>query len=559
MVTTLRLRYWSPVAIAVIVAVLMAAVAVPVAAATGRWIVPAGSPLPTGSMVVGSFPVANALVVSGPSAPAGAVEYDAPVTMQSMPEGFDPASPDMVVDSGVVATKAPAVWEEPELGEQAVVALVDTGVANVPALEGAVAGEIDFTGTGGGDGYGHGTFLASLIAGRGPLAPGVAPEAGILSLKVGAADGSATLGSVVSALQWLHGPGSAAGLRIATLAFSVDPTSDAANILNHAADAVASKGIMVVAATGNDGAELSSPANAKHTISVGSTDDDGNVSDESGRGPDTAGVMQPDLTAPGERIAGTLPQESIIAQHATHLGGGLYHGSGTSIATALTAGVAALASSARPDLDGDALAAALGAGGGTFVDAEAAVAAAVLAPQGKPVNAPPWADEPAEHPSSNAAKSNGNGLAGEAEPNGLRWTGLRWTGLRWTGLRWTGLRWTGDADPHPAGLRWTGDADAHPAGLRWTGLRWTGLRWTGLRWTGLRWTGDGWGDADWAFGKWAGLRWTGLRWTAADADPTPAGLRWTGLRWTGLRWTGLRWTGLRWTGLRWTMLEAEAP
>jgi serine protease AprX len=514
MVTTLRLRYWSPIAIAVIVAMLMAAVAAPVAAATGRWIVPAGTPLPTGSVVVGSFPVADALIVSGPSAPAGAVDYDAPVTMQSMPEGFDPASPDMIVDSGVVATNAPAVWEKPELGEQAVVALVDTGVANVPALEGAVAGEIDFTGTGGGDGYGHGTFLASLIAGRGPLAPGVAPEAGILSLKVGAADGSATLGSVVTALQWLHGPGSAAGLRIATLAFSVDPTSDAANILNHAADAVANKGIMVIAATGNEGAELSSPANAEHTISVGSTDDEGNVSDESGRGPDTAGVMQPDLTAPGERIAGTLPQESIIAQNATHLGGGLYHGSGTSIATALTAGVAALASSARPDLDGDALAAALGAGGGTFVDAEAAVEAAVLAPQGKPVNAPPWGDEPAAHPSTNAAgKSNGNGKASEAEPNGLRWTGLRWTGLRWTGLRWTGLRWTG----------------------------------------------DGWGDGDWAFGRWAGLRWTGLRWTAADADPTPAGLRWTGLRWTGLRWTGLRWTGLRWTGLRWTMLEAEAP
>jgi serine protease AprX len=528
MVSTLRLRLRFPLALVVIVAILMAAVVVPVSATTGRWIVPAGTPLPTGSMVVGSLPVADAVIVTGPSAPVGAVDYDAPVTMQSLPGVTHTFNGEQVeVDTGVAATKAPAVWSLPEFGEQAVVALVDTGVADVPALDGAIAGEIDFTGTGGGDGYGHGTFLASLIAGRGPHAPGVAPEAGILSMKVGTSDGSATLGSVVSALQWLHGPGSAAGLRIATLAFSVDPTSEAAGILNRAADAVAHKGILVITATGNDGAEVTSPANATATLSVGATDDTRTVVASSGRGLDTAGVMQPDVTAPGVDIAGSLPADSVIAGNATGIGDGRYHGSGTSMATALTAGVAALVSSARPDLDGPALAAALGAGDGTFVDAEAAVAAARLAPEGKPVNAPPWADAPAEHPSTNGqGVANGNGKAAQADPNGLRWTGLRWTGLRWTGLRWTGLRWTG-------------------------------LRWTGLRWTGLRWTGTHWGDADWAFGKWSGLRWTGKGWQGPDADATPAGLRWTGLRWTGLRWTGLRWTGLRWTGLRWTMLEAE--
>ena len=526
MVPTLRLRLWSPLAILVVVALLLAAVAVPVAAATGRWIVPAGTPLPTGSLVVGSFPVADALIVTGPAAPAGAVDYDAPVTLQSLPgEVFDFSGVQVEVDTAVAATDAPDVWRLGEFGEQAVVALVDTGVANVPAMDGAVAGEIDFTGTGGGDGYGHGTFLASLIAGRGEVAPGVAPEAGILSLKVATADGTATLGSVVSALQWLHGPGASAGLRVATLAFGVDPDTDAAKILNHAADAVARKGVLVVTATGNEAGMLSSPASATRTLSVGSTDDAGQVSDFSGSGVDTAGVAQPDVTAPGEAVVGSMAAGSAISQeNDAWVDGydGLFRGSGTSMATALTAGVAALASSARPDLDGDALAAALGAGNGALVDADAAVAAALAAPEGKTVNLPPWAEEPTEHGSANGkAKGNGNGSS-EAEPNGLRWTGLRWTGLRWTGLRWTGLRWTG------------------------------------LRWTGLRWTGDGWGDADWAFGKWAGLRWTGLRWTAADADPSPAGLRWTGLRWTGLRWTGLRWTGLRWTGLRWTMLEAEA-
>ena len=521
MVTSLRLRLWSPLAIAVLVSVLLAAVAVPVAAATGRWIVPAGTPLPTGSTVVGSFPVANAIVVSGATAPAGAVDYDAPVAMQSLPESFSGHAREYTsVDGGVAATSAPTAWTLGEFGEQAVVALVDTGVANVPALQGAVAGEIDFTGTGGGDGYGHGTFMASLIAGRGPQAPGVAPEAGILSLKVGAADGTATLGSVVSALQWLHGPGSAAGLRVATLAFGVDPDTDAAKILNHAADAVAKKGMLVLTATGNEGGMLSSPATATRTVSVGATDDAGTVQRWSGRGTDTAGVQQPDLTAPGLTITGSLPADSVVAASATPLPNGLYEGSGTSMSTALTAGVAALVSSARPDLDGDALAAALAAGGGTFVDAGAAVDAALAAAQGQPVNAPPWVDEAAEHPSTNGqGKANGNGNA-TADPNGLRWAGLRW------------------------------------AGLRWAELRWTGLRWAGLRWAGLRWADGHWGDESWAFGRWAGLRWAGRGWEGPEADPTPAGLRWAGLRWAGLRWAGLRWAGLRWAGLRWAMLEA---
>ena len=519
--TTLRLRHRSGLAIAVAVALFLATAAVPVAAATSRWIVPAGTPLPAGSMVVGSFPVADALVVTGSTAPAGAVDFDAPVAMQMLPGAeysYDDVSGN--VDSGIAATNAPAVWTRGERGEQTVVALVDTGVADVAALQGAVAGEIDFTGTGGGDGFGHGTFMASVIAGVGPNAPGVAPEAGILSLKVGTADGDATLGSVVSALQWLHGPGASAGLRIATLAFGVDPDTDAAKILNHAADAVAKRGVLVITSTGNDGSMLSAPASAERTFSVGATNDTGDVQTYSGRGNDTAGVAQPDLYAPGDDIGGSLPEGSVIGAGANANADGMYHGSGTSMAAAVAAGVAALASSARPDVDGDALAAALRAGStGTALDANAVVDSVLDDPHGKDVSAPPWVDDPAGHPSTNG-KANGNDNGDEVDPDGLRWGGLRWGGLRWGAVRWTGLRWGG------------------------------------LRWGGLRWGGDHWGDESWAFGRWGGLRWGGQGWEGPQADPTAAGLRWTGLRWGGLRWGGLRWGGLRWGGLRWAMLEA---
>jgi serine protease AprX len=49
-------------------------------------------------------------------------------------------------------------------------------------------------------------------------------------------------------------------------------------------------------------------------------------------------------------------------------------------------------------------------------------------------------------------------------------------------------------------------------------------------------------------GSWDGNRWTGNRWT----DGGWTGNRWTGTGWTGNRWTGNRWTGNRWTGNRWT-------
>ena len=504
------------------VTILVAALCGPVAAATSaRWIVPNSSPLPTGSVVLGSFPLADAVIVSSPSAPAGGVSYDTPLGLQSLPSRD--AVTGMRIDSGVASTGAPDVWSTGELGNGAVVALVDTGVAPIPALQDAVVGEIDFTGTGGGDGYGHGTFLASLIAGVGQDAPGVAPQAGILSLKVGADDGTTTLGSVLSALHWLHSIGSRAGIRIATLALSADADSDAGLLLDAASDAVAETGILLVTAAGNDGpGKLTSPATAAKTFSVGSVDDnktptrdDDTASAFSGTGNDRAGVAQPDVSASGEYIVSSIGADSQIAREnpAAWVETGLFRGSGTSMSTAITAGVAALASSVRPDLDGDALADALRAGGGAL-DAEATVAAALAAPEQELPRGPKWLNEDEIEVPGNG-KGRGKGRLDTVEPNGVRWTGVRWTGVRWTGVRWTGVRWTG-----------------------------------------VRWTGDHWGDENWEPGQWAGVRWTAGGWVSDNLDADWSGVRWTGVRWTGVRWTGVRWTGVRWTGVRWTMLSA---
>src|SRR5207248_4724275 len=71
------------------------------------------------------------------------------------------------------------------------VALVDTGVVDSPDLAGRIVRGPDLSGEGDGiDRYGHGTFMAGLIAGNRPAHKGVAPAARIVSVKVAGADGS---------------------------------------------------------------------------------------------------------------------------------------------------------------------------------------------------------------------------------------------------------------------------------------------------------------------------------------------------------------------------------
>ena len=86
------------------------------------------------------------------------------------------------------------------------VAVIDSGVANVPELGGRVVASVDFTGTNTRDEFGHGTHVAGIIAARGVNAQddtrGVAPGAHIISLKVLDGSGSGLVGNVIAAMDW---------------------------------------------------------------------------------------------------------------------------------------------------------------------------------------------------------------------------------------------------------------------------------------------------------------------------------------------------------------------
>jgi serine protease AprX len=87
------------------------------------------------------------------------------------------------------------------------VAVIDSGVANVPELKGRVKASVDFTGTSDRDEFGHGTHVAGIIAAAGvnknDETSGVAPGADIISLKVLDAKGAGLAGNVIAAIDWV--------------------------------------------------------------------------------------------------------------------------------------------------------------------------------------------------------------------------------------------------------------------------------------------------------------------------------------------------------------------
>ncbi len=245
------------------------------------------------------------------------------------------------------------------------VAIIDSGVIGVGALggEGKLVRAPDFSEDAfepalrGLDTFGHGSHMAGVIAGDDPATGfrGVAPGARLVSVKVAGADGITSLVRVLMALDWVRRNRSANGLNIRVLNLSLGveaQRSYVAEPLAYAAEALWHRGVAVVAAAGNqaDGTgRLDLPASDPWLIAVGAAVTDGNaVADFSSR--DTQ--RPPDFVAPGTsvismRVPGsTLDEEFPIAR----IGDEFFRGSGTSQATAVVSGLAALLLQARPEL-----------------------------------------------------------------------------------------------------------------------------------------------------------------------------------------------------------------
>ena len=162
-----------------------------------------------------------------------------------------------------------ATGDRTDWGRGSTIAILDSGVsADVTFAPGQVRyldiGLGTTPGTGADDG--HGTAVASLAGGFAPDAPGIAPSAGILSIRVTGADGMSDIFTVSQAiLAAVDG-----GAQIINISMGGYDTSA---VLTRAIDYATAHGAVIVAAAGNDqAAQLTWPAADPRVISVGAVD-----------------------------------------------------------------------------------------------------------------------------------------------------------------------------------------------------------------------------------------------------------------------------------------------
>lgn len=226
-----------------------------------------------------------------------------------------------------------------------IVAVLDTGIdMDHPAFEGRIVKPFDAT-TGGKDvtdTQGHGTHVAGIIAGEWGVkdgAGGVARDAQIMPVKVFGKSGKAEPKHVAEGIRYAADNGAK------IINMSLGATEEAmkkAGLLDQLPEfkeAIAyaqSKGVVVIAASGNDGKDDIStyyPASLPDVLTVGAV----NYSHK--RAPFSNGGAELELTAPGVDILSAIPGEGATYKKLQ----------GTSMAAPYVAGAAALVIAQNPD------------------------------------------------------------------------------------------------------------------------------------------------------------------------------------------------------------------
>jgi subtilisin family serine protease len=455
-------------------------------------------------------------------------------------------------------TGATSYWGRGYTGHGVDVALIDTGVAPVEGLSapGKIINGPDLSFESQTDDLryldsnGHGTFMAGIIAGKdssvGSVASatsnqflGMAPDARIVSVKVGDAFGATDTSQVIAGINWVvqHRNDQGMNIRVLNLSFGTDSTqSYTRDPLAYAAEMAWRKGIVVVASAGNDGygsAELNDPALDPYVLAVGAVDLNGT----SGHQDDTVpawsstgdGVRNPDLVAPGVSVVSLRDpgSEIDVENPGAVVAKRFFRGSGTSQATAMVSGAVALLLQERPGITPDQVKAILDGSatkvpGGNFqaqghgtVDLEAAKTYPT------PSTAQTWT------PSTGLGTLEGSRgtahltaenvtLRGEEDIFAMPWIPSVWAPSVAADSSWNGGTWNGSI--------WTGSS--------WTTSSWTGSAWGSVLWTRNSWSGTGWSRNSWSRNSWSRSSWSGTGWTSnLWSSNTFARQSWSTNRW----------------------------
>jgi serine protease AprX len=471
---------------------------------------------------------------------------------------YDPATDPNSMAATTLYTGAQAWWNAGYTGQGIDVAVIDSGVSPVPGLDAPgkviygpdLSLESQATNLTQLDTYGHGTFMAGLIAAHPQdlVAPyssalaatyrGMAPDARIVSLKVATGDGGADVSQVIAAVDWVvqhaHDPG--LNIRVLNLSYGTNSRqASGVDPLAYAVEQAWREGIVVVASAGNSGYQrgnsapgLADPAYDPYVIAVGGSDSVGSATTKDDRvgaySASSAGCgscKNPDFVAPGSHLQGLRVTNSWL--DVNHPEGQLdeeyFRGSGTSQAAAIASGAMALVLQKYPQMTPD------------LVKRFFADNASKLA--------------------SFDSQAQGGGLINlnQMLSKTPQWsyTGQRFIPATGLGsieiargqdhLTRDGVVLSGEQDifgePIVAALRVAAEAAASS---------WSGGTWNASSWSGSSWSGSSWSASSWSGSSWSGSSWSGSSWSASS---------WSGSSWSASNWSGSSWSGTSWSGHSW--------
>jgi len=226
------------------------------------------------------------------------------------------------------------------------------------------------------DQYGHGTHVAGIVTSNGNNTPyiGIAPGVNIVNLRVLDQNGNGTDANVIQGIQAAVSLAKTWNIRVLNLSlgrpvfesYTVDP-------LCQAVEQAWKAGIVVVVAAGNQGRNnaagtfgygtITAPGNDPYAITVGAMKIEGTtlrtndtIASYSSKGPTLFDhVVKPDIVAPGNLIISTMAGATLRSefQNTNQVNGDFFILSGTSMATPVVSGAAALLLQQTPSLTPD--------------------------------------------------------------------------------------------------------------------------------------------------------------------------------------------------------------
>lgn len=308
-----------------------------------------------------------------------------------------------LLDYTAAAVNAPVAWNTYGLdGKGIAVAIIDSGITDHPDLRNATTGKSRIVYTQSfiqgrtADYYGHGTHVAGIVAGDGASSTGsdytrtfrgIAPGTNLINLRALDDRGVGHDSGVIPAIQKAIELKNTYDIRVINVSlgrpvfesYTLDP-------LCQAVEAAWKAGIVVVVAAGNEGRNnsastngygtITSPGNDPYVITVGAMKTlrtffrgDDLIASYSSKGPTLFDhVVKPDIVAPGNRVISLLdaqaylesafPQNEVPLSYyqetsSTRVSTNYYTLSGTSMATAVVTGAAALLLQKAPTLTPD--------------------------------------------------------------------------------------------------------------------------------------------------------------------------------------------------------------